>query len=830
MKAKKILLISCFIIIFLSLNTISATTSNDEITNSIDDSQTADDILTDSNTLKQENNIVYVNGNSEKDDEDGSIQSPYKTINDENLQKIAPKSTLYVSNGTYELNSMNITKDISIVGESREQVIFNLNGNKCVFTIENNVNVNFFNFTLKNFDSDTDSAITNKGNLLIENVNIINNTGTFKTSKRGNIFNEGTLEVRNSTFENNTASFAAAIFNTKNALIINSDFNTNHIYNVGGAIYSIRGNLTVYDSRFYKNAAVSGAAIYNAAGYSYVNNTKFIENDAEHFFGGGIYSTGVTIVNNSLFDSNHANMDGGAITNTNNFTIINCSFIENFANDNGGAIENVPWSATENGNLTIFNSSFIGNSAGNLGGVIINYHKDELSGEWATVTVRNCLFNENTATTGGVIYNELYMDFENNVFLDNEADENNIIYSEESSIKSLDNNWWGNNNPSEDEIGVMPDKWIILNFTNTTAFVTNFKTNLQVSLNTNNYGETINSPIPERIATFSAERTVLPENNLKITGTLNYTIKSLGDDITVCVDNQDLTLHPAEKMDVIVTYDLIEDTVYGDNVTITGKFMDANTKAISNSNVNVYINGKQYKARTDKTGTYTLTAPATKIGTNTVVVGYGGSACYNSFEDSTTFNAGKQDVIVTYETISSVAYGDNVTVTGKFTDKNGKAISNSNVDVYINGKQYKARTDKTGTYILKAPATRIGTNTVVVGYGGSACYNSFEDSTTFNAGKQSVIVTCEKISDVSYGDNVTITGKFTDKNGKAISNSNVNVYINGKQYKARTDKTGTYKLVTPATKIGNNTVVVGYGGNDYYTSYETTTTFKVKRN
>ena len=728
----KILLITCLIL--LSINVISATAS-DEMNNSLINSQTNDNTLTESNNLLQENNMVYVDANSENDNEDGSIDSPYKTINNENLQKIPSDSKIYVSEGTYEIDSVNITKNISIIGKNREEVIFIPNKSITVFTIEKDINVNFFNFTLKNFESDTNSAITNKGNLLLENINMINNTGTTKTAKRGNIYNEGNLEVRNSTFENNTASFAAAIYNTANAWVVNSDFNTNHIYNVGGAIYSVRGNLNVYDSRFYKNAAVSGAAIYNAAGYMYVDNTEFLENDAEHFFGGAIYSTGITVVNNSIFDNNHANMDGGAITNTNNFTIINCSFIENFAEDNGGVIENVPWTETENGNLTILNSSFIGNGAGKQGGVIMNYYRDESIGSWATVTVRNCLFEENSASVGGVLYNDQYLDFQNCVFIYNEAEEYNVIYSKEESIKSLDNNWWGNNNPTLDEIGVMPEKWIILNFTNITAFVSNFKSNLEVSLNTNNIGERINSTIPERIVTFYAQKTVVPENDLKIISTLNYTIKSLGDDITVSVDDEVLTLHPSEKMDIIITCDPIVDVCYKDKVRISGIFTDINGRAIRNTNVNILINNKLYKSVTDSNGSYVLLVTANNLGINNVTLGYGGNDYYNNFEINTSFIVNKQNLLITCDPIMDVCYKDKVHISGIFTDVNGRAIRNTNVNILINNKLYKSVTDSNGSYMLLVTANNLGVNNVTLSYPGNYYYNSYETNTTFNVEK-----------------------------------------------------------------------------------------------
>jgi uncharacterized coiled-coil protein SlyX/nitrogen fixation protein FixH len=287
------------------------------------------------------------------------------------------------------------------------------------------------------------------------------------------------------------------------------------------------------------------------------------------------------------------------------------------------------------------------------------------------------------------------------------------------------------------------------------------------------------------------------------------------------------TTFNVEKQDIIINYDPIADTAYGNNVTITGTFTQADGKAISNSNVNVYINGKQYKVRTDKTGAFTVTITVNTVGTNNVTLSYGGNAYYNSYETSTTFNADKQDLIITCDAIEAVAYGDNVTITGKFTDANGKAISNSNVNVYINGKQYKARTDKSGVFTLSVQTKAMGTNNVTLSYGGNDKYNSFETTATFDVVKQDLLITYDSIQDTVCGDNVTISGMFTDINGRAISKSNVNVYINGKQYKARTDTTGAFTLSVATTTVGTNNVTFSYGGNAYYNSYETSTTFNV---
>lgn len=827
MKTKKIILISCFILI-LSLNAIYATTdNNDDFSDNVQ--EITNDEINQNNQFTQESKFVYVDINSETVDEDGSLEAPYKTLNNENLEKISDNSTVYVSKGTYQLNPINIQKNISVVGENRDQVIFVPNVNTTVFIIDVETTVTFSNFTFKNYESDSNSAIVNNGNLTIENLNILNNTGSSRTSKKGNIFNNGSLEIVNTTFENNTASFGAALYNTANATILNSQFNANHIYNVGGAIYSLRGNLTVLDSLFTENTAVSGAAMYNAAGYCFVNNTKFIENDAEHFFGGAIYSTGVTRVNNSLFDSNHATIDGGAITNTNNFTIINCSFIENFAKENGGAIENVPWSATENGNLTIINSSFIENAAGGNGGVIMNYGKIEAVGEIATVTVRNSLFEANSATNGGVIYNEQYLDFQYNVFLDNEAEEYWVVYSDENMIKSLDNNWWGNNNPVIDEIGVMPKNWIILTFTNTTPLIKNLTSNLQVSLDTLNNGEIIAEDIPDRIAIFSADKTTFAENNIEFKGSFNTTVQSLGDTINLRVDNQLLSLQPLIiKKDVFVTFDEIKNSTYGDNVTISGKFSEVNGRTISNSNVKIIVNGKKFYAKTDNKGFYSLITRVTAVGINNVSIGYSGNDKYNSYEVNTTFNAEKQNVLVTYNQIADTKVGENITITGKFMDANGRAITNSNVKILINGKKHYAKTDSTGTYTFTTTVVAAGINDVTVAYSGNDKYNSFEEATIFNADSQDVIITYEPINNVTLGDNVTITGTFTDKYGKAIVNSNVKLTVKDKKVYAKTDVNGVYTFQIKVTSENVNNITLGYSGSAKYNEYYTPVIISVK--
>lgn len=545
------------LLFILSLNISFAADENiDPTISHTPDNLDYQDVVEYSTTKQESNNIVYVDSKSDSDIEDGSNESPFKTINNENLEQISDDSTIYVSEGEYELDLTYISKNLSIIGENKRNTIF-IPINSGGFTIDEGVNVEFKDFTIKNHSSDFRPAIINNGNLSINNLYLLNNVGTTTKNNGGAILNNGNLMVNNCNFENNTASFGAAIYNTKELVITKSTFVKNNIYNVGGAIYSLKGNLTVIDSEFINNRAVSGAAIYNAAGYLYVDNTDFYQNDAEKFFGGAIYSTGITITNNSYFLSNHASIDGGAITTTNEFTIINCIFEQNSATTNGGAIENVPWATNEIGKLTILNSEFKENSAGVNGGAIINYKKPEFLGEIPTVIARNCIFDSNSASdAGGLVYNELCIDFQYNVIKNHDSDKNKTIYSDSSLIKSIENNWWGTNTPTQEEIGAMPETWIVMNFTNKTALVKNLSTSLEVSLNTLNNGQSLESEIPERRVRFSADSTVLPEKSIKFTDKMNITIEPLDDVIYAQIDDQLLSL---DVYTVNLSYSFVND-------------------------------------------------------------------------------------------------------------------------------------------------------------------------------------------------------------------------------------------------------------------------------
>lgn len=402
-----------------------------------------ENIRTEDTQVKSETRNIYVNKSSKSSIEDGTKANPYKTIDEKTINGLKTDTTINIANGKYNLETINLNNNISIIGQNRAETILYTNSKNGLFNINTNSNLKLINLTICDYESTISPTITNNGQLTIENLFLQNASRNIKSANGGFIYSTNNLTVIKCIFDNAFASYGACIYtNNGHTIIINSSFTNNEILNVGGALYSKKSKTEIYDSIFMYNKAVSGAAIYNAFGNLTVNHSYFYENDAQHFFGGAIYNTGLTIVNNSEFIENHATIDGGAITNTNYFYSINCTYISNWAT-NGGAIENIP-NNEEIGNLILINNTFSENSAENQGGVIINYNDHVTSAISGTIIIIDTKFIENRAYQGGVIYNECILNIINSTLTNNSADEGKTIYMAKTSTAKIINSEFEN--------------------------------------------------------------------------------------------------------------------------------------------------------------------------------------------------------------------------------------------------------------------------------------------------------------------------------------------------------------------------------------------------
>lgn len=829
-----------FLLIFFCITTILilTTTAAADNTTTTQETSTIHDTIDKTSQLTQENTNTHTL-NNEKTNTKYTNKTTKKSINTNTLtQQLIDKqddnTTITLQKGNYKLDPLQINKNLTIIGENKTQTILTTNSTKSLFNIVNqNTHLNLINITIQDHTSNETPTINNNGILTVDNVIIKNNTCKLRTAKGGAIYNTGNLTVINSEFQENTASWGASIYNFQaNTTIENSQFTGDHTYNVGGALYTIRGNMTINNSRIVQNRGVSGAGIYNAFGKLNVNNTLFLKNDAESFYGGAIYSTGIANVENSNFLFNHAQYMGGAITNTNNFTVTNCSFESNTAGESGGAIENIAWSNTENGNLTIIMCNFTENSATTAnGGAIINLNSTEVLGNYGTITARKCIFDSNTASKkGGAIYNDQYINVEYNIFRNNEADTNNDIYTQDVMIKSIENNWWSQNNPNWKKVGVTPNKWVVMTFTNQTLLLENMQTKTIVTLDSLNDNTKLYDELPLVEVIYISSNATFKENFQTLNKTSINTCIPTNETITAKIDNQRLNLTPTNAN---ITYTLIDNNT---KILIT-----YNLPSIINAKTSVKINGKTiFNKQLIKDGklnlTYTIPVSyANDEYTLTYVINNHG----NILNKNDILIIPKRNITMIISTNQTkIQTGDMIQIkadlklagikitTGRVSFKiNGKTIQ-SNVNV-INGTA-------TINYLIPDSFRASSKYNITAVYSGDFNKNRCDATQNLKITKQDIHIEDMTPFELMAGSSIRVPIELLDTHNNSIQPSKLCYKINGKTYKTNiTTEDGVFYFdyITPTLKTGSSlkqTLTIKVGENRIYNEAIFNITLKIE--
>ena len=286
-KNKTILFLSAIIVLLL-IPSASAL--------ELDDNYIGDSIVADENS-------IYVSATG-SDDGNGSSLNPYNSISQAiDIYDSSVNSNIYVYDGNYNISSkININKDVTIVGQSREGVVLNGNDKSSIFDISSKSNVVLSSLTFMNaYDASatqyTASAvyISNPTSVSIDNC-------IFKNNKNGTVglfdyFATSVVNISNSIFSNNekvlsTNGFGAAIYvNGKYTLnVANTTFENNLAVSsrdtwesAGGAVHLMsNAKLATFDNcKFINNTASTGSAISaSSAGDIVIKNSEFYNNTA----------------------------------------------------------------------------------------------------------------------------------------------------------------------------------------------------------------------------------------------------------------------------------------------------------------------------------------------------------------------------------------------------------------------------------------------------------------------------------------------------------------------------------------------------------------------
>lgn len=262
------------------------------------------------------------------------------------------------------------------------------------------------------------AVYSNLAPVTVENSSFSENSAKFG----GAVFTYGDLELKNTDLNKNTSTQsggAIAIYGSPTVKLNGVNFNENTSSQQGGALYTGKDvkSVEVKESMFKNNEALWGGALSINCPVDIKENTVFEENSSK-YYGGAIYLLkGKLSVTNTSFDKNSAQVGGGIVICSNNPEEVNVSyssFVENQSAYGAGIY------LEENSKLKVENSTFSKNEAPSGGAICTKFAG--VDKEKSFLNLINCNVNENIAHEGGGIFTTFTTDINNCTFRGNKAE------------------------------------------------------------------------------------------------------------------------------------------------------------------------------------------------------------------------------------------------------------------------------------------------------------------------------------------------------------------------------------------------------------------------
>lgn len=395
-----------------------------------------------------------------------------------------------------------------------------------------------------------------------------------------------------------------------------------------------------------------------------------------NYFGGAIYNEKTLYIMNSIFERNNA-QQASAIYSTNNLIVDTCEFSRNTVSHSYGIIKIVL------GKMNLSNSIFQYNSGSDESGCIFNFkgtvnientkfilneaksHGGAIDNN-GNLTVNNCEFKNNHAYGAGAIDNGGNLVIKNSRFIENRVRNNGGAIDTNGLMTITDCIF--KKNTAKNEGGAI----IIRGDTNisNSSFIENsggigdaifLNDDIAAVINDNWWG--VNEPNFDKL--------------------LN---KKPNDLTWIIISSKILTStltkeHNSDKSFVITLKDSLENT-------------------ISNAQITVEINGKNYTLHTDSNGQIKLNlklAPKTYTATITYIGDAQHVGFSNKYKVSITKTTPK--IIASQKTFKVKTKIKKYTVTLK--DNKGKIMKKAKLTIKINGRTFKATTNSNGKATFK---------------------------------------------------------------------------------------------------------------------------------
>ena len=748
------------ILFFISISFVSAENNNTQ----------TNEILTDNNNLTTNSfNALQEEISSSK----STLELNKDYAYDEGFDK-----TGIVINKPITLNGNGITLN----GKNTAR-IFNINAD--------NVTINNIRF-VNGFDNSTGGAILCKGsNLIINNCTFINNEVNFEGGAIG-IYNINS-KILNSYFDSNIAKECAGAIRIKgNGTYFKGNLFTNNLAKEihGGACYINSNNTIIENNNFTFNYAnKSGGGFRLEGDNQLVANNYFQNNTAHGYLGGGcgILGSYVTVTDN-IYRYNFAGRDGGGLNlegslveDNGYYNIIkNNLFIGNIVLKYGAGI------GTDGQYLTVFNNTLMHNQAGELGGAI------RISGAPSNTgnVTYNTMINNYANVSGGGLYI-----MGNGTFISH----NVIINTTAVNVAGGAINIHGN------------DSAISYNHIENTScgmsggaiYWEGNSTKLMNNNITNCKSQKSGGAIRMMGDSITISNNRITDNSA---GTIGGAMQIKGDNAVI--NNNEIISNAAKSSGGAIYIEGDYDTISSNSFMQNRAGKTSSGGAIRLIGDYADVNKNKFEKNSAKTGLSIFASGNFKTLTSNVYVG-------SSESKEVIWNIVKINTKFVIPTTSFKVTSKTKTLTITLKDAKDRIVKNKKISIKINGKSYTKTTNSKGIVTLKLTFNTVKTYTATLKFAGSSPYNAVTQNVKIKIVKEKTKITApSKTFKKSAAKKVTVILKSSSNS--ILKNKKVTLKVNGKTYKATTNKKGQATFKLTLTKKKTFTYTVKFAGDKTY--------------
>ena len=267
------------------------------------------------------------------------------------------------------------------------------------------------------------------------------------------------------------------------------------------------------------------------------------------------------------------------------------------------------------------------------------------------------------------------------------------------------------------------------------------------------------------------------------------------------------TTAPTVSINTISNDNMLNAAEAGQDLTLSGS-----TTAEAGQTVTVSFNGKQYTAQVQADGSWTLNVPAADLagisdGNATVTASVSDKAGNPTSADAsvlvdTTVPQISFNIVAGDDIVNIAEHGQALIVSGKVTGAQAGDV----ITVTLNGKDYTAMLDASGSWSVGVPATDVGTlvngNQTIAATLTDKAGNSttathdVEVSLTAPVIAINTLAVDDVINAAEKGQDLLVSGSSNQPDGTTIT-----VTLNGISYTAITDTSGNWSVTVPAANV-----------------------------